>query len=199
MNKLPVFQNSGSNRSAQQRRRQQQRRLPQSAQFRPATHPGPAGWHARSGLEPERQRRCQHPAAELMSRVDVVTGGASAVYGSDAITGVVNFILDKNFDGVKYEANSRHFEICRWLLLQGQCGSGHGPVRRQGPYRRRRRIYESWDGVLKAARPIGAAGLAVLQYRQHRGRPGTNILHGRPDGLNVQRQDHLHQLLGQRL
>ena len=35
----------------------------------------------------------------LMSRVDVVTGGASAVYGSDAITGVVNFILDKNFEG----------------------------------------------------------------------------------------------------
>ncbi|HET6609642.1 MAG TPA: TonB-dependent receptor plug domain-containing protein, partial [Rhodopila sp.] len=36
----------------------------------------------------------------LMSRVDVVTGGGSAVYGSDAITGVVNFILDKHFTGV---------------------------------------------------------------------------------------------------
>lgn len=40
----------------------------------------------------------------LLQRVDVVTGGASAVYGSDAVTGVVNFILDKNFEGVKYEA-----------------------------------------------------------------------------------------------
>ncbi len=40
----------------------------------------------------------------LMSRVDVVTGGASAVYGSDAVSGVVNFVLNKNFDGVKYEA-----------------------------------------------------------------------------------------------
>src|ERR1700761_1045454 len=40
----------------------------------------------------------------LMQRVDVVTGGASAVYGSDAVTGVVNFVLNKNFDGVKYEA-----------------------------------------------------------------------------------------------
>ncbi|MCU1386498.1 MAG: hypothetical protein JWL71_5195, partial [Acidobacteria bacterium] len=37
----------------------------------------------------------------LMSRVEVVTGGASAVYGSDAVTGVVNFILDKKFDGFK--------------------------------------------------------------------------------------------------
>jgi len=41
--------------------------------------------------------------SQLMQRVDVVTGGASAVYGSDAITGVVNFILDKEFTGVKGE------------------------------------------------------------------------------------------------
>lgn len=39
----------------------------------------------------------------LIRRVDVVTGGASAVYGSDAITGVVNFITDSKFDGVKTE------------------------------------------------------------------------------------------------
>ncbi len=37
----------------------------------------------------------------LISRVDVVTGGASAVYGSDAVSGVVNFILDTDFTGVK--------------------------------------------------------------------------------------------------
>jgi iron complex outermembrane recepter protein len=37
----------------------------------------------------------------LIERVDVVTGGASAVYGSDALAGVVNFILDKNFTGIK--------------------------------------------------------------------------------------------------
>ena len=37
----------------------------------------------------------------LLQRVDVVTGGASAVYGSDAITGVVNFVVDRNFNGVK--------------------------------------------------------------------------------------------------
>lgn len=42
----------------------------------------------------------------LMSRVDVVTGGASAVYGSDAVAGVVNFILDKNFTGFKYDVNA---------------------------------------------------------------------------------------------
>ena len=41
--------------------------------------------------------------AQLVSRVDIVTGGASAVYGSDAVGGVVNFILDKKFVGVKAE------------------------------------------------------------------------------------------------
>jgi iron complex outermembrane receptor protein len=37
----------------------------------------------------------------LIQRVDIVTGGASAVYGSDAVAGVVNFILDKKFNGLK--------------------------------------------------------------------------------------------------
>ena len=37
----------------------------------------------------------------LIQRVEVVTGGASAVYGSDAVSGVVNFILDHKFEGIK--------------------------------------------------------------------------------------------------
>ncbi|MGE4063743.1 MAG: TonB-dependent receptor plug domain-containing protein [Rhodospirillaceae bacterium] len=37
----------------------------------------------------------------LIARVDVVTGGASAVYGSDALAGVLNFILDKEYTGIK--------------------------------------------------------------------------------------------------
>src|SRR5581483_5791498 len=42
----------------------------------------------------------------LISRVDVVTGGASAVYGSDAVTGVVNFVLDRKFIGLKTDFNA---------------------------------------------------------------------------------------------
>ncbi len=37
----------------------------------------------------------------LVKRVDIVTGGASADYGSDAVAGVVNFVLDRNFKGLK--------------------------------------------------------------------------------------------------
>jgi outer membrane receptor protein involved in Fe transport len=39
----------------------------------------------------------------LLQRVDIVTGGASAVYGSDAMSGVVNFITDTKFTGLKVE------------------------------------------------------------------------------------------------
>lgn len=43
------------------------------------------------------------PAA-LVERVDVVTGGASAVYGSDAVAGVVNFIMKRDFEGLRLDA-----------------------------------------------------------------------------------------------
>ncbi len=39
----------------------------------------------------------------LIERVDVLTGGASAVYGADAVGGVVNFIMMKNFEGVRID------------------------------------------------------------------------------------------------
>jgi iron complex outermembrane recepter protein len=45
----------------------------------------------------------QIPAA-LIERVDVETGGASAVYGADAVAGVVNFILNTHFEGIRVEA-----------------------------------------------------------------------------------------------
>src|ERR1700674_5210039 len=44
----------------------------------------------------------QIPSA-MVERVEVVTGGALAVYGSDAIAGVVNFIMKKNFQGLQID------------------------------------------------------------------------------------------------
>ena len=41
----------------------------------------------------------------LIERVEVLTGGASSVYGADAVAGVVNFILNTRFEGVKVEGN----------------------------------------------------------------------------------------------
>jgi iron complex outermembrane receptor protein len=41
----------------------------------------------------------------LVERVDLVTGGASAVYGADAVAGVVNFVLKNDFEGVEVQSN----------------------------------------------------------------------------------------------
>ncbi len=41
---------------------------------------------------------------QLVERVEVMTGGASAVYGSDAVAGVVNFIMKKDFEGIQIDA-----------------------------------------------------------------------------------------------
>jgi iron complex outermembrane recepter protein len=58
----------------------------------------------------------QSPAPDLdqiptgmVERVEVVTGGASAVYGSDAIAGVVNFIMKKNFSGLQLDLGQSGF------------------------------------------------------------------------------------------
>ncbi|MDB5675175.1 MAG: putative Outer rane cobalamin receptor protein [Sphingomonas bacterium] len=56
----------------------------------------------------------------LVKRVDIVTGGASAVYGSDAVTGVVNFIIDKGFKGLKGQ------------IQRGISGAGDGATFRAG-------------------------------------------------------------------
>lgn len=38
---------------------------------------------------------------QLIERVEVITGGASAIYGADAVTGVVNFVMKKDFEGLE--------------------------------------------------------------------------------------------------
>ena len=43
---------------------------------------------------------------DLIKRVDVVTGGASAIYGADAVTGVVNFVTVRDFEGLTARAQS---------------------------------------------------------------------------------------------
>ena len=54
----------------------------------------------------------------LLQRVDIVTGGASAIYGSDAVTGAVNFIINPKFNGLK---------------VNGQAGISHYRDDRTGP------------------------------------------------------------------
>jgi len=48
--------------------------------------------------------------AQLVQRVDIVTGGASAVYGSDAMGGVANFILRRDYEGLMIDAQVGAFQ-----------------------------------------------------------------------------------------
>ncbi|WP_267419099.1 MULTISPECIES: TonB-dependent receptor [unclassified Sphingomonas] len=68
----------------------------------------------------------------LVERVDVVTGGASSVYGADAVAGVVNFITRRDFSGVDASAQYRIAErgdAARFngdITIGGNLGDGRG-------------------------------------------------------------------------
>jgi iron complex outermembrane recepter protein len=48
--------------------------------------------------------------ASMIKRIDVLTGGASATYGADAVAGVVNFIMDTDFQGFRIDANYSFYQ-----------------------------------------------------------------------------------------
>jgi len=48
--------------------------------------------------------------SSLIKRVEVLTGGASSVYGADAVAGVVNFIMDTNFTGVRFDGQYSFYQ-----------------------------------------------------------------------------------------
>jgi outer membrane receptor protein involved in Fe transport len=66
-------------------------------------NPGGAGGIPGPGGNPKAVDLNQIPA-ELIERVDVLTGGASAIYGADAVAGVINFVLNTHYQGVKIDA-----------------------------------------------------------------------------------------------
>ncbi len=113
----------------------------------------------------------------LMTRVDIVTGGASAVYGSDAITGVVNFILNKNFDGVKYKANTGISDYGDGMSYKAGAAAGTSLFGGRGHIETALEYYKS-DGVMKRNRPGGAANWASYGLGTVAS-PYTNLIQGR--------------------
>lgn len=85
----------------------------------------------------------------LIKRVEIITGGASAVYGSDAIAGAINFILDDSFEGV--EASYQYGQTFRDdgashkidLTVGSNLEDGRGNVTVSGSYTKRDPIFQS--------------------------------------------------------
>jgi outer membrane receptor protein involved in Fe transport len=113
----------------------------------------------------------------LMSRVDVVTGGGSAVYGSDAITGVVNFILDKNFNGFKYEANAGISGYADGFKYKVNAAAGTDLFGGRGHIEGAIQ-YQHGDGVLQGARPIFAHQFSSYNTGNTPANPVTNVQNG---------------------
>jgi outer membrane receptor protein involved in Fe transport len=84
---------------------------------------------------------------DLIDRVDVVTGGNSAVYGSDAIAGVVNFVLKDHFSGVQVHAQggvSKYGDAGSYyasVLAGHNFAGGRGNIALDVEYARQNRFY----------------------------------------------------------
>jgi outer membrane receptor protein involved in Fe transport len=87
--------------------------------------------------------------AGLVDRIEVVTGGASAVYGSDAIAGVVNFILKDDYEGAQItttvasaeDGNAQEFNAD--ILVGGNFADGKGNLTAFGSYYNREGVFQS--------------------------------------------------------
>jgi len=132
----------------------------------------------------------------LVERVEIITGGASAVYGSDAIAGAVNFILRDDFEGAQFryqygetdrgDGQSRKME----LLFGANTGNGRGNVTLHASYLGRDPVYmgdrefsrqpliENPQGQLvnfgSGNIPGGLIGIAASQFSQIQGVDLTN-------------------------
>ena len=118
----------------------------------------------------------------LIQRVDVVTGGASAVYGSDAIAGVVNYITDKNFNGLKMEAGygisdrsdaqNWKFGIAAGTRLfddRGHVEASYNHYEDDGLPRRNMRDYFQYALLGSTAGSTAVAGSAANPYQVYNG------------------------------
>ena len=68
----------------------------------------------------------QSDSDDLIERVDMLTGGASAVYGADAVAGVVNFVMNDHFEGVRVDANDGFFNHWRARAAAMSASPGGG-------------------------------------------------------------------------
>src|SRR5687768_14117718 len=98
----------------------------------------------------------------LVERVDIVTGGASAVYGSDAVAGVVNYVLDKDFTGLQVKADLGRSKYSDGDEYQFGAAWGTALFSDRGHFEVAARVRHQ-DMIPMKDRPGGETGQAWLQ------------------------------------
>ena len=122
----------------------------------------------------------------LIERVEVLTGGASAVYGSDALAGVVNFILKDDFEGVALNFNSEQTEEgdaelnSLDITIGGNFADGRGNVVLNAQYTDREDLFQGDRSFSTFAQfdDVDGDGNPILIDGGSSGVPGTSIFSG---------------------
>lgn len=118
----------------------------------------------------------------LVQKVDIITGGASAIYGSDAVAGVVNYVIDKKFTGFKFKMDTG---ISKYGDGQeGQIGFAWGKdlFDGKGHFETSAR-YRAQAMIPISARPYGMNGQAWVQNGNgSAANPFVNVPYGRVIG-----------------
>ena len=122
---------------------------------------------------------------DLVERIDIVTGGNSAIYGSDAVAGVVNFIMKRDYDGVAVRAqgglSSRGDRGTYFVsALAGQnFADGRGNVAVSAEYTRQQPLYFNQRDGLSGA----ASGRCQFQLTDLQGAAGGEVGFSATDGI----------------
>ncbi len=94
----------------------------------------------------------------LLERIDIITGGASATYGSDAMSGAINFITKRDFQGIDFDSQYSVTEegdgeiYASALTVGANSPDGNGNVVANISWAKR-------EGVQGGARPLGRLGI----------------------------------------
>ncbi len=111
----------------------------------------------------------------LVKRVDVLTGGASSVYGADAVAGVVNFVLDRDFEGFKGGAEWSAYQHNNNNALAQQINAAKGFSYPKGSV---------WDNA-----PMGFNVAFGGKFADQKGHASLYLDYRKTDAINKDRRD----------
>ena len=126
----------------------------------------------------------------VVERVDIVTGGASAIYGSDAVAGVVNYLLDKEFTGLSVKADYGMSKYSDGDQYQAGAAWGTGLFSDRGHFMVSAR-FRHQDMIPISERPYGEDGQAWLltgngsPANPFRNTPYSRVYNSGPDAGNI--------------